>query len=100
MLARRLPRRRLVLLSSPVSSRRTVPSRRGISPVPRISGVRADRVSAWRPMPHTPYPHSLQMEEEVLEGALEGAASYTWFRLKFVVVSLSDPNPPVLIFEQ
>jgi len=27
-------------------------------------------------------PHSLQMEEEVLEGALEGAASYTWFRLR------------------
>ena len=27
-------------------------------------------------------PHSLQMEEEVLEGASEGAASYTWFRLR------------------
>ncbi len=46
-------------------------------------------------------PHSLQMEEEVLEGALEGAAFvYVVSTSKFVVVPLSDPNPAVLIFEQ
>src|SRR5882762_6437477 len=61
---------------------------KGTGPAPNVlvglllSAPRADRVWPWRPMPRTPYPHSQPMEAELLEGALEGAASSMWFPLR------------------